>query len=400
MRFHLSSLLVSAVIGMVYAQSSDTLVRRDGLGYGKPYKGCAKPASHSQPTNSALPKLGSAAELTPLYVDDEVAAPYHPKVPQVTVYTQPTLNAPDVAIALQTVAPGGGYVPKPMPKPTGRPLPGFKAPAAAPVYAAAGPGPTAAALPKANWPQTKAVDDVYSGRGAPYAGSADSYAPQHVAIKVPTTPTTAKAPKTPTAIKAPKTVVRSKAPSTYGGAESGGNAPPTIVKAPKTAVRPKDTYAGAAPAPVSAKAPKTVLRPKDAYTGGAPPTSAKAPKTATGPKDTYGPDLPVTSGSLPKTSTVDVPGYEGLGNHGGSECGNGDIHCCDQAISNDSAGVGLFGNLLGGLTAGVNCVPITAAVLGVVGKSACKKKTLCCSGDTIQQGLINFGCTNLGLDVL
>ncbi|RKO97555.1 hypothetical protein CXG81DRAFT_17549 [Caulochytrium protostelioides] len=83
-----------------------------------------------------------------------------------------------------------------------------------------------------------------------------------------------------------------------------------------------------------------------------------------------------------------------------SSCGNGDLHCCDQAIDNDSAGAGLLGNLLGGLTAGVNCVPITAAVLGIAGQSACQKTTLCCSGDTVQQGLINFGCTNLAADAL
>ncbi|RKO97274.1 hypothetical protein CAUPRSCDRAFT_11043 [Caulochytrium protostelioides] len=83
-----------------------------------------------------------------------------------------------------------------------------------------------------------------------------------------------------------------------------------------------------------------------------------------------------------------------------SVCGNGDLHCCEQSFDSDSAGAGILGNILGGLTAGVNCVPITAAVLGIAGQSTCQAKTLCCSGDTIQQGLVNFGCTNLAADVL
>ncbi|RKO99406.1 hypothetical protein CXG81DRAFT_27825 [Caulochytrium protostelioides] len=180
--------------------------------------------------------------------------------------------------------------------------------------------------------------------------------------------------------------------------------PTPTLRALATHVAAKPGYAADVPAPVST--PHSVATPVPVSTPGTVAHPALNPHSQ--PKITTvkpaTPTLQVHPVATPsytdKSPATYAAGYHEEHRGSGSTCGNGDIHCCDQTIDNDSSGAGLFGNLLGGLTAGVNCVPITAAVLGVAGQSACKKKTLCCSGDTIQQGLINFGCTNLGLDIL
>ncbi|PPR01342.1 hypothetical protein CVT24_006342 [Panaeolus cyanescens] len=84
-----------------------------------------------------------------------------------------------------------------------------------------------------------------------------------------------------------------------------------------------------------------------------------------------------------------------------NSCNTGDIKCCNQVMSSESAAFKGIASLLAldvtGITGQVamGCSPIT--VIGLGSGANCKAQPVCCSGNKYN-GLINVGCSPISIN--
>ncbi|KAH0830196.1 fungal hydrophobin [Lanmaoa asiatica] len=85
-----------------------------------------------------------------------------------------------------------------------------------------------------------------------------------------------------------------------------------------------------------------------------------------------------------------------------SQCDTGPIKCCKTVTTAGDPAVtpllGLLGIVIGDINAvvGLNCSPVT--VIGLGDGAVCEQQPLCCT-DVYQDGLVNAGCTPIGVNL-
>ncbi|KAF9467662.1 fungal hydrophobin-domain-containing protein [Collybia nuda] len=108
----------------------------------------------------------------------------------------------------------------------------------------------------------------------------------------------------------------------------------------------------------------------------------------------------VTLAAATATTTIAVPA-PGPTPLPASQCGTGNLHCCNALERADDSVVGLLLGLLGvviqGVEAlvGINCSPID--ILGI-GQNECHDQPVCCQNNDFE-GLIVIGCVPININL-